>query len=230
MNLDLTDDEIAALRKLLRHQALGSTEPKRADIDGERFSLSPRIRPFRAILAKIDDALSKPPQVIESQLTECLPAEKLRISTEVALEKIMVEVINPYETDIWEIGEILTIAAVQQAIEQQRYETIPFDGGRYLNKTEQGIDDPTITLDPNYDHAARVAHLIVHPVDDPILVRVNDILGDAVEILDGCHRIAAAIYKKQATMMVDYQGSQEGFTNWLRQPRRFLQRHGWIDM
>jgi hypothetical protein len=54
MNLDLSDDETAALRELLRCQAFGSTEPKRRNIDGDRFPLSPRMRPYRAILAKID--------------------------------------------------------------------------------------------------------------------------------------------------------------------------------
>jgi hypothetical protein len=192
MNLDLTDDEIAALR---------------------------------AILAKIDDALNQ-----ESQLTEGLSAAKLRTVTAVSLEKITVEVVNPYDKDIWNIGKILTIAEVQEAVEQNRYESTPYDGSRYWNKTELVIDDTTVTLDPNYDHAARVAYLTVHPADDPILIRVNNVLGNSVEILDGCHRIAAAIYKKQATIMVDHEGSNEGFTNWLKQPRRFLQRHGWIDM
>jgi hypothetical protein len=55
MNLDLTDDEIAALRDLLRRT-----------IEGDRFPLSPRMRPLRAILAKID-----PPK-----LSEPLPPPK----------------------------------------------------------------------------------------------------------------------------------------------------------
>jgi len=46
MNLDLSEDETDALRQLLR-----------TTIDGDCFPLSPRLRPFKAILAKID-----PPQ------------------------------------------------------------------------------------------------------------------------------------------------------------------------
>ena len=43
MNLDLTDEEAAALRELLR-QTIG----------GDPFPLSPRLRPYKAILGKIE--------------------------------------------------------------------------------------------------------------------------------------------------------------------------------
>lgn len=43
MNVGLTDAETAALRTLLRQT-----------IDADRFPLSPRLRPYKAILAKID--------------------------------------------------------------------------------------------------------------------------------------------------------------------------------
>jgi hypothetical protein len=43
MNLDLTDAETTALRHLLRQT-----------IDGDRFPLSPHLRPYKAILAKIE--------------------------------------------------------------------------------------------------------------------------------------------------------------------------------
>jgi hypothetical protein len=48
MNLDLTDDETAALRALLRQT-----------IEGDRFPLVPRLRPYKALLAKFDPP---PPQ------------------------------------------------------------------------------------------------------------------------------------------------------------------------
>jgi hypothetical protein len=50
MNLDLTDEEAVALRELLRRT-----------IDGDRFPLSPRMRPYRAILAKIEPTLAVEP-------------------------------------------------------------------------------------------------------------------------------------------------------------------------
>ena len=49
MNLDLTDAETSALRTLLRQT-----------IDGDRFPLSPRLRPYKAILAKIDPTTVRP--------------------------------------------------------------------------------------------------------------------------------------------------------------------------
>jgi hypothetical protein len=49
MNLDLTDAETTALRTLLRQT-----------IDGDRYPLSPRLRPYKAILAKIDPTTVRP--------------------------------------------------------------------------------------------------------------------------------------------------------------------------
>jgi hypothetical protein len=43
MQLDLTDEERDALAKYLR-----------AGIDADRFPLSPRLRPIKAVLAKLD--------------------------------------------------------------------------------------------------------------------------------------------------------------------------------
>jgi hypothetical protein len=50
MNLDLSPDETAALRDLLKQT-----------IDGDRYPLSPRLRPYRAILNKIDPTTVRPP-------------------------------------------------------------------------------------------------------------------------------------------------------------------------
>jgi hypothetical protein len=49
MNLDLTDDETAALARLLRHA-----------IDDDRYPLSPRLVPLKAVLAKLEPAQPRP--------------------------------------------------------------------------------------------------------------------------------------------------------------------------
>jgi hypothetical protein len=49
MNLDLTDDEERALVQLLRRA-----------MDEERYFLSPRLDPLKAILAKLDPPAPKP--------------------------------------------------------------------------------------------------------------------------------------------------------------------------
>lgn len=48
MTLDLTDDEAVALVRCLRHA-----------IEDDRFLLSPRLAPLRAILAKLDPPAAK---------------------------------------------------------------------------------------------------------------------------------------------------------------------------
>jgi hypothetical protein len=50
MNLELSDAETDALRQLLRQS-----------IDADRFPLSPRLRPYKAILAKIDPPKPREP-------------------------------------------------------------------------------------------------------------------------------------------------------------------------
>jgi hypothetical protein len=49
MTLDLTDDETAALARLLRRT-----------IDEDRYPLSPRLAPLRAMLAKIEPPQARP--------------------------------------------------------------------------------------------------------------------------------------------------------------------------
>jgi hypothetical protein len=49
MTLDLTDDETAALARLLRHT-----------IDEARYPLSPRLAPLKAILAKLEPPEPRP--------------------------------------------------------------------------------------------------------------------------------------------------------------------------
>ena len=51
MQLDLTDDELAALTRLLKRT-----------LDTDRFPLSPRLYPLRAILEKIEPPLPREPR------------------------------------------------------------------------------------------------------------------------------------------------------------------------
>jgi hypothetical protein len=55
MNLDLSDEETAALRELLRQT-----------IEGDRFPLSPRLRAYKAILAKIDPPKPREQRVLRT--------------------------------------------------------------------------------------------------------------------------------------------------------------------
>jgi len=51
MQLDFTDDEVAALVRLLKHT-----------IEGDRYPLSPRLDPLKAILAKIEPPKPREPR------------------------------------------------------------------------------------------------------------------------------------------------------------------------
>lgn len=62
----------------------------------------------------------------------------------------------------------------------------------------------------NYDHAGRIAYFIRNPPTDPIGVDVGvPALGCYVKwpIIDGNHRLAAAIYKRKLTIAAVVDGS-----------------------
>lgn len=101
----------------------------------------------------------------------------------------MGDLVNPFEDDVWGLGEPLTMEEVDQANPDEGDQ--PFAG---------------LTLDlPSWSrkqHADRVAYLALWgPCQDPIEVDVG-CLGyhPPSPILDGHHRLAAAIYRGDPTI------------------------------
>jgi hypothetical protein len=74
------------------------------------------------------------------------------------------------------------------------------------------LNDQPYTESSTYDHAGRIAYLIVNPSDDPIEIDVgipsmnyyNDYL-----VTDGNHRLAAAIYQNKKFITTSIGGSLE---------------------
>lgn len=124
----------------------------------------------------------------------------------VPLQRVVEEVIDPYAHDTWDVGNPVSIRDVSAALVDGRREERRYDDIRNKYRSWEKFE---------YDHAARIAYLVENPSDEPILLGINNILGENPQILDGCHRLAAAIYRKDSEIAVDYDGYTEGFENWV---------------
>lgn len=95
---------------------------------------------------------------------------------------------NPLKKDPWGTG--LTLADVKAAIRDKRF-----------------VADHT-----SEDHAARIAYLVNNPANDPLDIDVGvPALGHTVSwpILDGNHRLAAAILRKDKTILAEVGGQMD---------------------
>lgn len=98
---------------------------------------------------------------------------------------------SPFEGCVWlDQKDPLTVEDIAYALEARRIDSSPYSSGR---------GDPGR---PGY-HAERVAYLVQHPSKDPILIDVGigcHALGAYINwpIVDGHHRLAAAIYRGDA--------------------------------
>ena len=105
--------------------------------------------------------------------------------------------INPFTHIVWtNMNRPLKISEVAQTIEEERFESLG-SSASYKNEVR--------------DHVARVAYLVIHPDNKPIIMDVGmDDWEDTVTIgmvYDGWHRIAAAIYKKDSFIRASISGS-----------------------
>ncbi|MBD8614843.1 MULTISPECIES: hypothetical protein [Pseudomonas] len=99
---------------------------------------------------------------------------------------------NPFgEPSAW--GPSVTMESVAQALDQRRL--IPQPGGD--------------------DHAARIAYLVLNPARDPIHIDVGvpSHTAPAWPILDGNHRLAAAIYRGDSTISSEIGGCLDLIAN-----------------
>lgn len=80
----------------------------------------------------------------------------------------------------------------------------------------RGVDGPFRGLDATGRrrlHVGRIAYLVVNPSEDPITIGVG-VEGHSdhgVEILDGYHRLAAAMVAQRQFVLVTYDGSESLF-------------------
>jgi hypothetical protein len=109
-------------------------------------------------------------------------------------------VINPFAPDFY-WGSV-TREDVEEAIAQGRFEEIPYSHLESLG------------LEAGYNHAGRIAYLVQNPDDNPIHLEFND--NGVVEIQDGCHRLAAAIYSGKPRIAVCYDSSPGNFETFIR--------------
>jgi len=85
-----------------------------------------------------------------------------------------------------------------------------------------GVQMQCIANDPLY-HARRVAYLVMNKSDHPIMIDVGiPSIGSHPKYLiqDGCHRLAAAIFRNDAEIAIDFSGSVSHFKAMFPRRRR----------
>lgn len=109
---------------------------------------------------------------------------------------------DPFKESIWPTQgpAVLRRKAVAAAVREGRLRAAPWES--WPAEDQKSIEA----------HAERVAYLVVRPAADPVEIDVgcSDLgydLGAVPDILDGFHRIAAAIYRGDKTIRVDASGS-----------------------
>lgn len=109
-------------------------------------------------------------------------------------------VVNPYEYVVWQGLEApITQEEIAQAIESEEFEKDPLP------------DSPARTL-TRKEHIARIAYLATNGWDDAIHFDVGvPSLGCFIDwpLVDGNHRLAAAIYRGDKDILADVSGSTE---------------------
>lgn len=81
------------------------------------------------------------------------------------------------------------------------------------NKLESRSFSDTPMDNSPYDHASRIAYLVLNKDDNPISLDVGipSIGYHSIVLIDGNHRLAAAIYRKDKIIKVDYSGETAYF-------------------
>lgn len=117
---------------------------------------------------------------------------------------------DPFRDDCWCRGRPITRAEVAAAIREGRLER---------RENDQRLRDRMSRAETLVFDAERVAYLTVHPATDPVCI---DVIGThEIRVEDGCHRIAAAIMRREPELLVSYSGIVSVFQRAFR--RRALQ-------
>jgi hypothetical protein len=109
---------------------------------------------------------------------------------DVALRKLS-KICKPFETDIWSCGPV-TESLVKEALQQKSYNSRQYGSCEDWSANE---------------HASRIAYLICNGWTDSIDVDVG-CFGFCPEwiVMDGNHRLAAAIFRKDKTIKCSLSG------------------------
>lgn len=120
---------------------------------------------------------------------------------------------DPYKVHPWQFWEKLTRKQVTEAIKTKSFLEIPYSGINDSKRWTPDDRDPDRGLDgweSHDEHIQRIAYLVVHGWADPIVLDVGvPSLRCYVDwpVLDGNHRVAAAIYRKDPTILASVSGS-----------------------
>ena len=106
---------------------------------------------------------------------------------------------NPFTTSTWFDIPPISKDAVAKAIVDGRLESTPNDD-----------DSPRSGF--TQFHVERIAYLVVHPDLKPLRISVYT---GSPELVDGNHRLAAAIYRGDETIKIDFPGSTGQLKQWL---------------
>lgn len=94
---------------------------------------------------------------------------------------------NPFEINIWGTDVQLTQEAITAVMDIGYYETHPIEIHHHLMVC----------------HAARIAYFVNNPPEDPIEISWQQTPDGELYLwcIDGCHRIAAAIFRGEKTIL-----------------------------
>jgi hypothetical protein len=109
-------------------------------------------------------------------------------------------VVNPFKTDVWGNGYVVTRAQVTKAIKENRLESRP----------HSMWGEPPYQDKPSLFDIERIAYLVVNKDPAPVEIEVIDQWGHTV-FHDGCHRVAAALYRGDRTIDLTFGGYVKAF-------------------
>lgn len=116
------------------------------------------------------------------------------------LTRSVARYLNPFLDDCWALGAPVTRAQVRRCIASGRLEARRNCMAQRRVNQQEACED--------YD-AARIAYFVVNGIPDPIDL---EIMGpDDIRIDEGCHRLAAAIFRKDEFVMASYGGYVDVF-------------------
>lgn len=104
---------------------------------------------------------------------------------------------DPFENSPWHDGQGVTREGVVRAIDEGRLERAPYSVG--LNQFDREDWSPQ-------RHEERIAYLVIHQSDEPISVEFSHPDFEGMSIDDGNHRLAAAIVRDDADILIEIGG------------------------
>lgn len=111
---------------------------------------------------------------------------------------------NPFKSSPWADVDRIAPEAVAAAIDRQDFTTAPYDP----------VSPYDLRSAPNPDyHVKRIAYLVTHRDPQPLVIVPN--VRGSYELDDGFHRLAAAIYRGDATIRVAFGGTRRQLRMWL---------------